>query len=266
MELAYERIGRGPTLVLLHPLGADHCVWNPVIERLRDRRELLAVDLPGFGASPPLELKHTPKALADAVAGLLRSLGIERPHVAGNSLGGWIALDLGLSGAASSVTAIAPAGLWSRPLMPKQASAHRLAARVLPVVGPLASTPVGRRLLLGSAVRHPSRVPAADAAHLVRSYAQSPGFVAVNEAMRAGTFGGLERIHVPLTLVWPEYDRLINRPPWLPDNVHSVELPDAGHIPMWDTPDRLAEILLAATGGDARDGSGPPGRDAAAVI
>ncbi len=253
MALDYERVGHGPTLVLLHPMGADHRVWNPVIDRLRDRRELLAVDLPGFGASPPLEGKPTPKALARAVAELLRSLGLERPHVAGNSLGGWVALELAVSGAVSSVTAIAPAGLWPRPLAPKQASAHNLARRVLPVVGPLAATPAGRRLLLGSSVRHANRVPARDAAHLVRAYAQASGFVAVNEAMRAGAFGGLERIRVPVTLVWPEYDRLINRPPWLPDNVRNVTLPDAGHIPMWDAPETVAEILLEATGGESDD-------------
>jgi pimeloyl-ACP methyl ester carboxylesterase len=85
-SLAYERIGRGSPLLLLHPLGADRQVWRPIIDRLRDRRELIAVDLPGFGASPPLRHVPTARALAAAVDHELRSLGIERPHVAGNSL------------------------------------------------------------------------------------------------------------------------------------------------------------------------------------
>jgi pimeloyl-ACP methyl ester carboxylesterase len=250
--LAYDRTGSGEPLVLLHPLGAHRGVWDPIVERLRDRRELITVDLPGFGDSPPLEdLTPTPRALAGAVSGLLETLDIPRPHVAGNSLGGWVALELGLLGAARSVIGISPAGLWPGPLVPKPVRAHKLARSLLPLAGAAAANPLGRRLLLASAVAHPGRVPAADAARLVRAYARASGFQAVNDAMRAGVFTGLERIRVPVTLVWPEHDRLVNRPPWLPDNVRSVVLDDAGHVPMWDAPDELARILLERTAAPA---------------
>lgn len=268
--IAYDRSGQGqgPPLALLHPLGADRRVWDPIVERLRDRRELIAIDLPGFGDSAPLAQTPTPKALAGAVAELLRSLGIERAHVAGNSLGGWTALELGLSGRALTVTAIAPAGLWPSPLVPRSGRARGLAGALMPLVTPMASNAVGRRLLLGSAVAHPTRVPVRAAAHLVRAYATAPGFKPVNDAMRASVFGGLERIRVPVTLVWPERDRLIARPPWLPDNVRSVVLRDAGHLPMWDAPAELAAILLAATDGQPEPRavgprSSPAGRDGA---
>jgi pimeloyl-ACP methyl ester carboxylesterase len=250
MKIAYERTGEGPPLVLLHPLGVDRHIWAPIVHRLRDRRELVTVDLPGFGESPPLLQTPTPRALAQAVAELLASIEIIRPHVAGNSLGGWVTLELGLSGVARTATAIAPAGLWPQPLVPKSGFTHTLANRLLPLVGPVARSAPGRRLLLSGTVAHPGRVPGKDAAHLVRAYAQAPGFIAVNNAMRAGRFEGLERIRCPLTLIWPEHDRLINRPPWLPDNVDNVALEDAGHVPIWDAPDELAEILLAAGGGD----------------
>lgn len=245
--LAYDRSGQGPPLVLLHPLGADRRVWDPIVDRLRDHRELIAIDLPGFGESPVFDRVPTPRALAAVVAEQLRDVGIERPHVAGNSLGGWIALELGLVGAARTVTGIAPAGLWPGPLTPKPVIAHRLAAALLPLVGPLARWRAGRRLLLSSSAAHPGRIPGPDAAHLVRAYASSPGFKAVNDQMRASVFSGLERIRVPVTLVWPQHDRLVKRPPWLPDNVGNVGLDDAGHLPMWDAPDALAEILLAAS-------------------
>jgi len=239
--------------VLLHPLGTDRHVWDPIVERLRDRRELIAVDLPGFGESPPLadDVPPTPKVLAIAVAELLLSLGLERPPVAGNSLGGWVALELGLASAAGSVTAIAPAGLWPRPLVPKPGTAHHLANRLLPLVGSVTFNRLGRRLLLANAVAHPSRISAKGAAQLIRAYARASGFKAVNDAMRAGAFGGLERIRVPVTLIWPERDRLIARPPWLPDNVRSIVLEDAGHIPMWDAPDALATLLLESSAAEA---------------
>ena len=250
MAIAYDRTGEGPALALLHPLGADRRVWSAIVPHLRQRRELILIDLPGFGESPPLSVgKPTPRALAGAVAELLRALDIDRAHVAGNSLGGWVALELALRGAVRTATAIAPAGLWPSPLVPKPSAAHLLAGRLLPLVGPAAATGPGRRLLLGSVVAHPNRVPPSESAHLVRTYARAPGFVAVNNAMRAGRFEGLERIRVPLTLVWPEHDRLVRRPPWLPDNVRNVSLEKTGHIPMWDAPGRVAEVLFAGSGG-----------------
>jgi pimeloyl-ACP methyl ester carboxylesterase len=245
--LAYDRIGHGPPLVLLHALGADRRVWDPVVERLRDDRELIGIDLPGFGESPILDREPTPAALAAAVADQLRALGVERPHVAGNSLGGWVALELGLAGLARTVTGIAPAGLWAGPLVPKPVIAHRMAHALLPVLGPLARRRPGRRLLLSGSVAHPNRVPGPDAAHLVRSYALAPGFRAVNDQMRAAVFSGLERIRVPVTLVWPQHDGLVTRPRWVPDNIRSIDLPDAGHLPMWDATDALAQIMLTAS-------------------
>ena len=241
-------------LALLHPLGADRRVWSPVVEHLSPRRELLLIDLPGFGESPPLEEgDRSPRALAAAVAELMGSLASGPAHVAGNSLGGWVALELGLRGAVRSTTAIAPAGLWPGPLVPKPSLAHLLANRTAPLLGPVASSRVGRRLLLRGAVAFPARVPGPEASHLVRAYGRAPGFIAVNNAMRSGRFEGLERIRVPLTLVWPSRDRLVARPPWLPDNVRNVVLADAGHIPMWDAPERVANILLTASGEGADD-------------
>jgi pimeloyl-ACP methyl ester carboxylesterase len=248
MTIAYDRTGTGPPLVLLHPLGADRHVWDPLTITLRRTHELFAIDLPGFGDSPPLSgVTPTPAALADAVGALLRRLGFERPHVAGISLGGWVALELGLSGAAASVTAIAPAGLWSAPLRPKRATSHMLARALSPLIGPLASSSRGRRLLLSGTVAHPERVPAGDAARLVRAYGRATDYVAVNDAMRARRFTALQRIDCPVTLVWPDQDRLVDRPATLPPNVTSVTLTDAGHVPVWDAPDRLAALIGSRT-------------------
>jgi pimeloyl-ACP methyl ester carboxylesterase len=245
--LAYDRLGQGPPLVLLHPLGADRQVWEPILDRVAAQREVVALDLPGFGGSPPLPGAPTPRALADAVAAFLGSIGLARPYVAGNSLGGWVALELALAGRVRSACAIAPAGLWARPLKPKRGIGRHLTRALLPLITRAASTVHGRRVLLARAVASPERVPAPAAAHLVRSYITAPGFRAVNDAMRAERFEGLERIHVPVTLAWSERDRLISPPAWLPSTVETRVLEGCGHIPMWDAPGRVASLLLGSS-------------------
>jgi pimeloyl-ACP methyl ester carboxylesterase len=249
MELAYERRGSGQPLILIHSLGTDRCVWSPVIDRLAPHRDVIAIDLPGFGESPPLPAAAppTPRALAAAVRRFADELGLVQPHVAGNSLGGWVALELGLDGTARSVTAIAPAGLWPRPLAPKLALARRLARAATPVLAAVMATEGGRRLALAGTMAHPERVPRADALRLVRAYAAAPGYGTVNGAMRAGRFEGLERIRVPVTFGWPDHDRLVARPAHLPPQARNVVLRDCGHVPMWDDPAQVADLLLAGS-------------------
>jgi pimeloyl-ACP methyl ester carboxylesterase len=249
VTLGYDRRGAGPPLVLIHSLGTDRCVWGPVLDRLAALRDVIAVDLPGFGESPPLPdgTEPTPRALARAVAGFLREQGIENPHVAGNSLGGWVALELGLDGSAASVTAISPAGLWPRALPPKPSIARNVARAATPVLAAVLASEGGRRLALGATMAHPERVPARDALRLVRAYAAAPGYDTVNAAMRAGRFEGLDRIRVPLTFGWPDRDRLVGRPNRLPASARNVVLRDCGHVPMWDDPEQVADLLLAGS-------------------
>ena len=96
MAVAHSRAGSGEPLVLVHGLGGSRRIWAPVIDRLEAEREVIAVDLPGFGESAPLADGTPPTAanLAGAVDELVGELGLERPHLAGNSLGGWVALEL----------------------------------------------------------------------------------------------------------------------------------------------------------------------------
>ncbi len=251
--LAYERTGDGPALALLHPLGADRSVWAPVIPLIAAQRDVIAVDLPGFGESPRLRqgLVPHPRELAAAVVGLLAELGLDggRAHLAGNSLGGWVALEAALAGHAASVTAIAPAGLWAGPLEPKPPLAHTIAQAISPIAG-WAMRPLAiRRAALRSSVARPERLTPSQAAAMVRAYGRAPGFTATNRAMRGGVFTGLAEITVPTTLVWPEHDRLVKRPSQCPPNVRQIDLPGSGHIPMSDDPRAVADALLRGSSG-----------------
>jgi pimeloyl-ACP methyl ester carboxylesterase len=243
VPLAFTRVGSGEPLVLIHALGADRRMWDPVLDLLARERDVIAFDLPGFGGSREVSPAR-PIDLAASVAASVVALGVSRPQVAGVSLGGWVALELALAGEASAVTAIAPAGLWSEPLEPRRSTARMVARALSPVLPLILRSVRGRQLALSANVGHPDRVPFSDALRLVRTYARSPGFAAVNAAMRASRFARLAEITVPVTLAWPDLDRIVGRPRALPGNVRSVVLRGCGHMPTWDDPVQVAALLL----------------------
>ena len=248
--LNHLRTGTGEPIVLLHPLGAELVVWEPVVARLATEREVIALDMPGFGRSAPLRdgTAPTPQALAAAVTAFLDALGLGRVHVAGNSLGGWVALELARAGRALSVAALSAAGFWRRPLGPRAGPDLRRAGRLLlPALTALVRTRRGRRALLRGSVGHPERVPPAAAARLVRSYVTAPSYEAANVAMRASVFSGAEQIDVPVTLAWGELDRLVTPPRRAPAGWATRMLRDCGHIPTWDDPHQVARLLLEAS-------------------
>ena len=108
--------GREP-LLLIHGLGGTRTVWEPVIPLLEGEREVHAIDMPGFGSAPPLppEVEPTAANLARAVHEECARNGVERPHVAGNSLGGWVGREMGRCGWAAST---APRARPTRPRSP----------------------------------------------------------------------------------------------------------------------------------------------------
>ena len=248
--LNYVRRGSGEPLVLIHPLGGELVVWEPVLERLARDRDVIAVDLPGFGASRPLAsgVAATPQLLARSVASFLDELALGRVHVAGNSLGGWVALELAKANRALSVAGLCTAGFWKRPLGPRPGRGiRRIGRALLPVLPALLRSASGRCLVLRGSVARPERVPPHAATRLVRSYLSSPGFEGANSAMRAEVFAGVEDIRVPVTLAWGEHDRVVARPRTRVPDWRTVILHGCGHIPTWDDPDQVARMLLLAS-------------------
>ncbi len=248
--LAHHRAGSGEPLVLTHPLGADRSVWQPVLGRLAARHDVIAVDMPGFGDSPvlPDPAPATARAIAACIEATLESIGVERAHVAGISLGGWVALEFAKNDRCLSVTALSPAGFWARPLGPRPEIARGVSRMLVPLLRPLLSTERGRHLLLRGSIAHPERVPPAEAYRLVRSYATAPGFENANAEMRKTLFDGFEQIGVPITLAWAEHDRLVSPPRSVPANVHTAPmLRGCGHVPTWDDPEQVAKVILENT-------------------
>ena len=258
MRLAYERMGSGPTLVLLHGVGHRRQAWGTVLDRLTPHRDVIIADLPGHGESPPLAKgKPALEAMLGAVTALLDDLGLERPHVAGNSLGGRLALEAAAAGRAGSATGLSPAGFWRNEREVARARATfkvmEAAGRRLQRYGPaLSRHTAGRALLYGVTISRPSRVPAEQAA------GDMAAFLAAHDALEAilaqvMPFTGQIPADVPVTIAWGTKDRLLQ-----PRQVLVVKarlpqariqpLPGCGHAPMTDDPALVADVLLQGSG------------------
>jgi pimeloyl-ACP methyl ester carboxylesterase len=236
-------------LLLLHGLGGSRVVWEPVVGLLEADREVIVLDMPGFGAAPPLPDGVEPSAtnLAAAIRARCVELGLERPHVAGNSLGGWVALEMGRQGWAASVTALSPAGLWRAPLGPRSRDPHRLARRVRPLVSLALRFRRPREAMLSTFAAYPERVPVRQGRELVLGWIDASGYRGANRAMRTHLFDpdGYPEA-VPVTIAWGERDRLVGppKPARRPAGARFLTLPDVGHTPTWDDPGLVARTLL----------------------
>jgi pimeloyl-ACP methyl ester carboxylesterase len=252
VTLSYERQGSGPPLLLVHGLGSCKEMWRPVIPQLAREREVVAVDLPGFGASPPGP--KTIDGLAGTLAGFVADLGLERPAVAGNSLGGAVALEMGATGAAASVCAVSPVGFVTtregRYAQALLVSTRAAAVALDPVADKMARSAVLRTLLSAHATARPWRVPPADCAHWTRVYARAPAFWDLLKALddwRAPVPS------CPTTIAWGEKDRLLIYSRQAPrarralPRARHVTLRGCGHVPTWDDPNVVADVLLSAS-------------------
>jgi pimeloyl-ACP methyl ester carboxylesterase len=254
VDIVFERRGDGPPLILMHGIGHRWQAWEPVIDRLAEERDVIAVDLPGFGASPPLppgtpyDLETVVKVMGEFTA----SLGLDRPHVAGNSLGGLFALEAADRGLARSVTALSPAGFFSAREL-RYATMILRACRLgtgipAPAMRWLARSPRRRALMFGMIYGRPDLIDLdtllADAAAMHGA----AGFVPTLRAGRDVRFrGALE--DVPVTIAWGTQDRLLRasqavRAQQALPNARFVWLKGCGHVPMADDPDLVADVLL----------------------
>src|SRR5262245_12963557 len=239
MELAYERRGSGSPLVLLHGIGHHWQAWLPVLDRLSRHHDVIAVDFPGFGASPSLPpgTPYTPETLGVAVESLWVRLGLEEPHVAGNSLGGYVALDLAARGAVRSAVAFSPAGFWSRAELRYGWAVLKLLRAAAARAERLQATAAGRALYesgLRVLVAHPERMPEDELRLGTEALREAVGFDDMLAAF--AWMPPPQPPKVPIAIAWGDRDLLLPRRQavragrWSQQRV--TLLRGCGHVPM----------------------------------
>jgi pimeloyl-ACP methyl ester carboxylesterase len=256
-SINYHREGEGPPLVLLHGIGHHWQAWRPVIGLLAAEFDVIACDSPGFGHSAPLSasIEPTIPAYVDAFEWFFAELGLERPHVAGNSMGGAIALELARRRAIRSACALSPAGFWTVPERRFCQLSLGLVAdmpRALrPAVAMLARTTAGRVALFSQTFGYPSRLPAEEAVATLAAAWGSPIFAEALRCLGRYAFAHGEELRgTPVAIAWGDRDRLLpyrlqapRARALLPQAKH-VTL-GAGHVPFFDDPAAVAEVVRA---------------------
>lgn len=258
LSITYERAGAGEPLLLLHGIGHHWQAWEPVLGILAAERDVIAVDLPGFGTSPALPdgVSYDLSTVSATLGALCEALEIDRPHVAGNSLGGLLALELGREKLVRSVTALSPAGFWSqseRLYAFWMLRTMRFGARSmpLPMIERLSRTVAGRAALTSSIYARPGRRSPEAAVAETLALRAATGF---HETLAAG--GSVlftdDVPDVPVTIAWGTQDRLLLRRQGIRakhtiPGARLVRLPGCGHVPMNDDPALVARVILDAS-------------------
>lgn len=261
MELVHDRRGSGEPLVLLHGIGSRWQVFAPVLDLLAAHHEVWAVDLPGFGASAP-----APRAdiagLTDAVEEWIGEQGLGRPHVAGNSTGGGIALELASRGVVASATGLAPIGFWSRRERQFCQASLRIDRVLIGAMGALAapalSTTTARKLFFVQSFAHGERLTHDEAMATVEAFANAPSFDETLSAFTGYVAPADAADDVAVAIVWGSRDGLLlprqaRRARRLLPRARHVLVEGAGHVLMNDAPEETVEAILATTRTAARE-------------
>ncbi len=266
-----HRGGAGEPIVLIHGGGGTWRQWRPVIPLLETYHEVLAVNLVGHwgGPPPPPGVEPTIDVFVDGVERDMDAAGWTSAHVAGTSLGGWVALELAKRDRARTCTALATAGGWVRGgdrALTLVAHAYSLFQRVARLMARDPSRwcrrPRLRRLLYWHHFAHPERMDPGETARMIVGVANCtvlPGFI----AWAKGHDGAreLEQIRCPVQLLFPTKDLVLPRRRYgqrLIDALPAAEvhdLPGVGHVATWDDPQLVARHILEFISRAERAGS-----------
>ena len=247
------RAGSGEPLLLLHGITGSARMWKDVLPLLAPRHDVIAPTALGHrGGMPATQRPARIEHVVDDAERFIDELGFDRVHVAGNSMGGWVALELARRGRALSVCALSPAGAWA----PGTRNAGTLRnmvrkARVFRGLMPLlARSARVRHEALRENARHGERVARED---LLAMTDDLLGCSVREDLFETSELLAPLSAACPITIAWARRDRVLPfddhgaRARALVPQAHFVVLEDVGHVPMFDDPSLVADVILTST-------------------
>ena len=250
--------GTGRRLLLVHGLGGSWQSWTPILAALAAKRSVIAIDLPGHGATPADAASSTFDGLVDSVARFIADNGLVGIDVVGSSMGARIVLELARRGGVGKVVALDPGGFWrgwERTFFATTIGASvRLLRAIRAGLPALSRNAVTRSLLLAQLSARPWALDPQVVATELTGYTATPTFDALVKDLANGPeqTGPAAASTGRIVIGWGRHDRLC-----LPRQAAraTAAFPSAdlhwfdasGHFPAWDMPAETVAIILAAT-------------------
>jgi pimeloyl-ACP methyl ester carboxylesterase len=248
-------------LVCLHGFSDTWRTWELVLPRLERYHDVLAPTLAGHAGGPPIEGQISDAVLADAVERAMDEAGFETAHIVGNSLGGYVSLQLASRGRAATVVALAPAGGWAegdksfRDTLSLQSRLHEQLKAGAPHAPAILASAAGRRRATQYITTNFEHIPTELLAHqMLGAACCSAAPRLIDRALREGWHLDPEKITCPVRIVWGTADRLLPWPPAaarfrsdLLPHADWVELEGVGHCPQLEIPLETAQLILEFT-------------------
>ena len=252
------RGGKGSQVLLLHAAWTSWRIWTPILEQLAAERDVLAITMCGHfgGPAQPFNRENVEKQ----ILGELDAAGFDRPHVVGNSIGAYLALELAKQGRFRSVVALAPKGKQTRAhgeaLARKMIREHHFLRGSLPLIRMGIHIPAFRKSAMSALSAQGDRLPVPLCDHLLRAFAFTDAAhilkTNITEAGPIPHIGDASAIKCPVLFVRGDRDGLVERDEiarYRADIPHAelIELQNCGHSPQLDYPDLIAQEILRFT-------------------
>lgn len=255
-----HRGGSGTPLLLLHGISVTWRTWKPVLPLLEQHHDVIAPTLLGHSGAAPLAdgVQPSLSAIVDGVEAELDRLGLDKVHIAGNSMGGWVSLELARRGRARSVVVFSSAGAFASnlriaALMKGMGFGLRLMETQGHRIEKLAWTPRGRRMLAWAQFEHPERADPLELIADIRAIKNSPVVQPLLKVLNQKPMEPLPDPGCPIRVVWARKDRVIPYKHYgqpLLERLPSAELimlDGVGHVPMTDDPEAVARLITEVT-------------------
>ncbi|PXX66448.1 pimeloyl-ACP methyl ester carboxylesterase [Nocardia tenerifensis] len=251
-------LGSGDPLLLLHGFMMSPHSWEQTATRLASQCEVYAPAFAGhWGGELADGWSVDVPALADRIEDHLDELGWRTCHIAGNSLGGWVGVELARRGRARTLTLVAPAGGWHAPSLTQLRVSLKFLS-MIPLIeigkrlgGFAVNNVVAQRVALLLLSKNASAVARRDAAAAIMAALHCPSMLPlIVSSMRGPAQENLSTVATPVRLLLSEYDRILPNRVYarrylkeLPESADRIVVHGVGHVPMLEAPDRIATLI-----------------------